>query len=145
LRFLERYIIVVVYKRHEDHPLKLRRKQVIMSELEIKKQPGKNISLPIEWHVPEGMQSRYATNVVAQAGSSEIILTFFEAQLPILLGQPEENEEALKKIGSIRAECVGKIIVSPETAQSILIALQTSIDAYNVSKDLQAKENSDGR
>jgi Protein of unknown function (DUF3467) len=113
-----------------------------MSELETKKQPGKNISLPIDWHVPEGMQSRYATNVIAQAGSSEIILSFFEAQLPILLGQPEENEEALNKVGSIRAECVGKIIVSPETAQNIVNALQTSIDAYHVSKALQEKESS---
>jgi hypothetical protein len=113
-----------------------------MSELEPKNRPGKNISLPIEWHVPEGMQSRYATNAIAQAGNSEITLAFFEAQLPILLGQPEENEEALKKIGSIRAECVGRIIVSPETAQSFVNALQTSIDAYHVSKALQEKENS---
>ena len=113
-----------------------------MSELEPKNRPGKNISLPIEWHIPEGMQSRYATNAIAQAGNSEITLAFFEAQLPILLGQPEENEEALKKIGSIRAECVGRIIVSPETAQSFVNALQTSIDAYHVSKALQEKENS---
>src|SRR2546421_12282460 len=109
-----------------------------MSELE----PGKNISLPIEWHIPEGMQSRYATNVIAQAGNNEIIFSFFEAQLPILLGQPEENEETLNKIGSIRAECVGRIIVSPETAQNFINALQTSIDAYHVSKALEKKENS---
>lgn len=64
-----------------------------MSELEIKKQPGKNISLPIEWHVPEGMQSRYATNVVAQAGSSEIILTFSSKyELPKVKYVPSANQ-----------------------------------------------------
>lgn len=38
----------------------------------------KKLALPIEWHFPEGIQSHYANNVLAQIGQYEIDISFFE-------------------------------------------------------------------
>jgi len=102
-------------------------------EQEDQQQPGQ-VALPIEWHFPEGLQSRYATNAVAQNGQFEVIISFFEAQLPLLLGQPEENKAQLEQLGSIRAECVSRIIVAAENLPTIIAVLQTALDNYLASK-----------
>lgn len=92
------------------------------------------IQLPIDWHIPDSIQSRYVTNVLVQPGQYEIIISFFETQIPLLAGQPEENKAKLEQIGAIRAECVGRIIVVPEQVPGIISALQTGLDIYRASK-----------
>ena len=101
-----------------------------MSEDEQAKQ---TITLPIEWHVSDSIQSRYATNVLVQAGQYEFIISFFEAQIPLFAGQPEENKAMLEQLGAIRAECVGRIIVAAEQLPNIINALQASLEAYRAS------------
>jgi Protein of unknown function (DUF3467) len=105
-----------------------------MSETEREQQTSYNITLPIEWHVPDSIQSRYATNVVVQPGQYEFILSFFETQLPIFMGQPEENRAKLEQIGAVQAVCVGRIIVAAEQLPGIIDALQTVLDAYRASQ-----------
>lgn len=105
-----------------------------MSEANQDEHVATEITLPIEWHIPDNIQSRYATNVIVQPGQFEFIISFFEAQLPIIMGQPEENRATLEQIGSIRAECVGKIIVAAEQLPVIITALQTTLEAYRASK-----------
>jgi len=39
-----------------------------MSEMEQGQPEDHNMSLPIDWHVSENIQSRYASNVFVQAG-----------------------------------------------------------------------------
>lgn len=92
------------------------------------------IQLPIDWHVSENLQSRYVNNVIVQPGKYEITIFFFETQLPPFVGSAEENKDFLLKRGSIRAECVGKMIVDPELMPEIIKALQTGLDGYNASK-----------
>ena len=106
-------------------------------------QQSNGVALPISWHFPEGLHSRYATNVLVQSGQFEIIISFFEAQLPILLGQPEENKAKLEQLGSIQAECVAKIIVSPELMPTIINALQVGLENYRASKSNHQKEAGD--
>lgn len=101
------------------------------------------VALPISWNFPEGLQSRYATNVLVQSGQFEIIISFFEAQLPVLMGQPEENKAKLEQLGSIQVECVAKIIVSPENMPTIISALQVGLENYRASKSFQQKEGRD--
>ncbi len=106
-----------------------------MSEAEQEEQQG--ITLPIDWHFPENIQSRYANNMLVQAGRLEFIITFFEMQLPMLLGTPEENKEKLEEMESIRAECVSKIILSPELVPGLISALQTELERYQSQKPNQ--------
>jgi hypothetical protein len=101
-----------------------------MSEVEQEQDSSQNISLPINWHVPDTIQSRYATNVIVQPGQYEFIISFFEAQPPILMGDPEENRAKLEQLGAVQAECVGRIIVAAEQMPAVIAALQTSLDAY---------------
>jgi hypothetical protein len=109
-----------------------------MSKAE-QKEP-EEITLRIDWHIPEGAQSRYSNNVLVQAGQYEITISFFEAQIPILLGQPEENRRKLEELESIRAELVSKIVVSPEILPVLIKALETGLENYR-----QAKEQASGR
>lgn len=88
----------------------------------------RGVSLPIDWHIPEGTKSRYANNVLVQVGQFEITISFFEAELPILLGQPEENKKKLEELGVVRAECVSKIVISPEFLPILIKALENGLE-----------------
>src|SRR5258708_25739077 len=92
--------------------------------------PLQQLALPIEWHVPESVQRRYATHALVQAGLSEIILTFFEAQMPILTGEPEQNKAKLEAMGAVRAEGVARIIMAPDQAAALIQILKTTVDTY---------------
>ncbi len=108
-----------------------------MSEETEHEQQSDLITLPIDWHFPEGLQSRYANNVLVQAGKFELVIAFFEVQIPLLLGSPEENKVKLKEMGSVQAECVSKIIVSPEVVPALISALQTELEKYQSQKQDQ--------
>lgn len=98
-----------------------------MSE-EYQEQEADGITLPVDWHFPEGLISRYANNVLVQQGQYEMIISFFEMQIPMLSGSPEENKAILEKMDSIRAECVGKIIIPRELASGLINALQAELE-----------------
>ncbi len=55
------------------------------------------VNVPIEWDIPDAIQSVYASNVFVQPGEYEITLSFFETLLPILTGSPEETKPRLSK------------------------------------------------
>ncbi len=95
------------------------------------------IGMPVEWDIPDTIDSRYVTNIAVQAGENEIFISFFEAQPPILTGTPEENLETLQQIKSIKAKCVGRIIVAPNTLSDIIETLQAGLHFYHVSKEAQ--------
>jgi hypothetical protein len=117
-----------------------------MDEEEQTNQVSKGIKLPIDWHVPDTLQSRYVHNVAVQPGAHEFTLFFFETQIPPFVGTAEENKEYLQKKGSIRFECVSKIIVAPQLMPEIIKALQAGLDNYNAVNELgerAAKNESD--
>jgi hypothetical protein len=100
-------------------------------EREQEQQEANEISLRVDWHFPEGIQSRYANNMLVQAGRYEFIISFFEMQLPALTGSPEENKAKLEEMGSVRADCVSKIVVPPDLVQGLINALQTELDKFS--------------
>lgn len=93
-------------------------------------QPGE-VTLPVEWHVPESIQNRYVHNLIVQPGKYELTLFFFETQIPPFTGSPEEVRDFLMKQGSIRSECVSKLTVSPQLVPEIIKALETGLENYN--------------
>jgi len=86
-----------------------------------------SFAIPIEWHVPDGLVSRYATNMVVQHFENEFRVYFFEIRPPIVLGSPEETKTKLEQLGSVRAECVASIIVAPDRMQEFIRVLQENL------------------
>lgn len=101
-----------------------------MSEIEQEQQSTQSLNLPIDWYVSDNIQRRYASNVFVQSGEYEIILSFFEPQLPFLTGTPEENRAKLEELGAIRANCVAQIVVHPDLVPKIINALQVGHEKY---------------
>lgn len=93
----------------------------------------KEIILPLEWDVPEGIVARYATNMVVQRAENEFIISFFEVKPPLILGNPDQIAEQAKKLKSIRAICVAQIIVAADKMPSFVEALQKTIKKPTVS------------
>jgi len=89
-----------------------------------------NISLPITYTFPANLLSRYANNVVVVPGQQEITIAFFEVQMPILMGNIEEMRLQLTQIGAAPAECVSRIIVTPEVLRDVIRTLQRGLDIY---------------
>jgi Protein of unknown function (DUF3467) len=111
-----------------------------MSEIEQEEQPSPSINIPIEWPVPDNLQSQYASAVFVQAGPYEIAISFFEARTPILTGMPEENRAKLEQLGSIQGKCVGRIIVDPDLVPKFIEALQSGLEGYRAYKRSEERE-----
>ncbi len=93
-------------------------------------QEPEGVLLPIEWHVPENVVSRYATNMVVQHTEHEFIISFFEATPPLAVGSPEEQRVQLQETKSVRAECIIRIIVTAGRMQNFVQVLQGNLEAY---------------
>jgi hypothetical protein len=103
-----------------------------------KQEPEPSVKLPIEWHVPKELISRYANNIVVQHTPQEFIVSFFETQPPLVVGNTEEQAKQLKTIKSVQSLCVSRIIISPDRMGDFINALQTNYQNY-LSKRLMKK------
>jgi hypothetical protein len=89
-------------------------------------------NIPIEWHIPDNILTRYATNMVIQQNGSEFIIMFFEIRPPLVFGTLEEQKAQLGKVESAQAECVGRIVVTPERMPEFAKAFLDSIEQHRV-------------
>lgn len=89
-----------------------------------------SVGLPIEWHIPEDLESKYATNLVIQNTPNEFILSFFETRPPLLLGTKEEQATKLKEMESVRATCISRIVVAPERMNEFVKIIQESLEKF---------------
>ena len=110
-----------------------------MSEIEQTEQPLEGVSLSINWHVSDTIHNQYVHNVIVQPGQNEITLSLFETHIPPYVGSPEANREDLQK-QSVRFECVGKFVVTPQFIPEIIKALQVGLDNYNAGKAYEERE-----
>lgn len=94
------------------------------------------VHVPIEWHISENIDSKYATNLVIQHSEHEFIINFFEMRRPLILGNPDQIREQWQKIESVRAECVAQIIVSPDRMQEFIDVMQAGLNKY-VGKEME--------
>ena len=92
-------------------------------------QDAGGVRLPIEWHCPDGISSHWTNHLIVQNAEEEFILSFFEMRPPMLLGSPDEQTEQLKKMDSVRAECVARLIVNPAKLESFIAVMQRVLDA----------------
>ena len=88
------------------------------------------VKLPIEWHSPEELVSRYANNIIVQHTPHEFIVSFFETRPPLVVGEPEELAKQLESMKSVRSVCVARIIINPDRMGEFIKALQVNYQNY---------------
>jgi len=87
------------------------------------------LELPVEWHVPDTVISRFVTNMVVQHTEHEFLISFFEIKPPILF--TEESRREIQKIhASVRADCVARVVVAPERMGRFIEVLQENWEKY---------------
>lgn len=89
----------------------------------------KNRPIPVNWTFPVDLVSGYATNMLVQSGESELYVSFFEVPPPILFG-PEDS----KNLESVNAECIARIIISPDRMGNFIEVLQQQLKNFNQKK-----------
>jgi len=111
------------------------KEHIAMSEAE--QEEKHEITLSVDWHIPESIQGQYTNNILVQAGQFEFNIFFFEMQQPILSGSSEENKAKLEEMKSIQARCVSKVVLSPELIPGFINALQTELVKYQSQRSNQ--------
>lgn len=84
----------------------------------------KNRAIPLRWHIPDGIITRYANNILITHTDSEFIIMFFEVTPPLRLSNDDPMPEYLD------SECVARIVLTPKKAQSFLMALSKNLGIY---------------
>lgn len=87
-------------------------------------------AVPINYEVPDSVQTRYATHFVVQHSENEFLISFFEIWPPILLGTPNEIEAQVDEIESIPAKCVGRVVVAADKFPEFIRILQENLQSY---------------
>lgn len=90
-------------------------------EIANEKEP-EEVKMAIDWRIPEGTMTPFATNMLVQTVESAYKISFFEAKPPIRL---DKNEPMPEKI---IADCVGSIIVTPDKLITFTEVLQRQVD-----------------
>jgi len=88
----------------------------------------KEVTVPIEWYIPEGLITPFATNMIIQTIEHEFKISFFEIKPSIRL------DDFLPLPDKVRADCVGSVIVSADRLPKFIEALQTQLNKYNLKK-----------
>ena len=92
--------------------------------------------LPIEYYVPDHIQSRYVTHLLVQNTEHEFILSFFELQEPFLMGDtPEEREQQVEQLKYVRAKCVGRVIIAADRMSAFIDAMQKNLEKHRARFD----------
>ncbi len=85
--------------------------------------------IPLEWVVPEGLVSRYASHVVVQKTDSNFLISFFEVKPPLIIGDADEISLSLSKIDKIPAKCVAQVYMSNEQIKAFYDLLHKMLDS----------------
>jgi hypothetical protein len=87
--------------------------------------PPRPITLSVEHHTPDSVITRLSNNFTTQLAPGGVYLSFYEAVLPLIMGDPEDVKLKFSKITSIRAECVARIFVPNEHFAEFTNTIQT--------------------
>lgn len=99
--------------------------------------------LKIEWHIPDYIISRFATNFVVQTIESEFKVSFFEVKPDLIL--TEEQRKLVEDRGTIIAECIGSVIITPERLKRLIAILGEHLAKYeNAQKTISKSRKKTG-
>ena len=95
-----------------------------METKKAKKGEVQQIAVPIKWHIPDNIITRFASNMTVQFLESEFKISFFEIKPEIRL----DPSGPLPK--EIQAECVASVIITVDRLPKFIAALQTQLNLY---------------
>jgi hypothetical protein len=87
------------------------------------------VAIPIEWYIPDGLITPFATNMVVQSSGDAFKVLFFEVKSPFLL------DESATPPSKVRADCVGSVVITPDKLPKIIEVFQSQLDRYLSKKD----------
>ncbi len=93
-------------------------------EKKVKERPEPSM----KYNIPEGIITRFATNMVVQIIESEFKVSFFEIQRPILI--EENDKDKFNDNPVVTADCVGSVIITPDRMPKFIEVLQQQLDLY---------------
>lgn len=106
-----------------------------------KKQLGEEgIALPMEWRVPDNLESKFATHLTIQNSDQEFIINFFEAHPPVITGTEEQKKAQLEELSSIEATCVARIVVTPQRMRDFLDTMEKNFEKFMSRVQAQEEE-----
>lgn len=88
----------------------------------------KEAVIPIEWHIPEGVMTPFATNILVRTIEDEFKVSFFEIKPAIRLDDSEPFPD------KVRADCVASVIITANRLPKFIGALQTQFDKHIAKK-----------
>ncbi len=93
---------------------------------------GQSYTAEIDWHIPEEMQSRFATHLVVQHSEGEFFLHFFELRPPLILGDRKQQLAQFKGIKSLRAQCTARVAIAANRMPEFIQLLQQNLETYKL-------------
>lgn len=81
--------------------------------------------VPVRFEFPSNLVTRYATNIVAQPGDYEIIISFFEAHPPLIFSPQTAAESPI-----VPAECVARVAVAAGRLPDFIAVLQATLEQH---------------
>lgn len=91
------------------------------------------VQIPLEWRVPEDLETHFATNVVISHSEAEFFLTFFEVVPPPVIG----DVDSLRALKSVPAQAVARIAVAADRMEGIINAMRQNLENYRKMKALE--------
>ena len=98
---------------------------------------SKGYQIRVSWDIPQDMLLPSATHIIVQRDGPDFIINFFELRPPLLLGTEEQKLQQLKKIDSVHAKCVARLLISADRMPQFLKAFS---DAQELSAEPSLKE-----
>ena len=92
---------------------------------------GEGVQVPLHFNLPIDKPSVYATNLILQVSEYEVIISFYEAQPPIIYGENAETNLATLQKAGIRGDCVAKVIVAKQRFQGFAEVINKLADEIN--------------
>jgi len=113
---------------------------------------GKKLAIPdgkavrLEHVFPEGLRSAFTNHITVQhTDEGEFTIAFFEIDHPVLLGEPEDIAAQVDKLESVKAHCVGRIIISEKRMPKFIGELVSNYESLVSSKDQPNPEVQKGK
>ena len=92
----------------------------------------------IEWKYPDNLQTHFVSNIVVQHQPDFFTLSFFEIWLPPILGdKPEEKKQFIQSIDHVEANCVARIVVTPDKMREFAKAINENLVNHDAMVKLQ--------
>ena len=106
------------------------------------KKPKKTASIPgpikVNFQLSDFIPSVYSQHSLLQTGPDEVIISFFEANFPVMIVPTQQAIERVQKQG-IDAECVARVVMSKNRF------LEFAKAVAEIAKGIEESSNADNR